>query len=56
MLESPRAKEKPFLKTVELPQPLLSTLQIPGHVVLQEEPESMVQFQPRLEQMQGELF
>lgn len=40
MLENPRAKERPFLKIMELPQPLLSTLQIPGHAVLQEEPES----------------
>lgn len=40
MLENPRAKGRPLLKIMELPQPLLSPLQSPGHMVLQEEPES----------------
>lgn len=40
MFKVPRAKRRPFPQILELPQLLLSTLQVTGHVVLQEEPES----------------
>lgn len=40
MFKVPRAKRRPFTQVLELPQPLLSTLQVTGHVVLQEKPES----------------
>lgn len=40
MFKIPRAKRRPLPPVLELLQPLLSTLQVTGHVVLQEEPES----------------
>lgn len=39
MLKVPRAKRRSLPQVLELLQPLLSALQVPGHLVLQEEPE-----------------
>lgn len=40
MFKVPRAKRRPFPQVLELLQQLLSTLQVTGHMLLQEEPES----------------
>ena len=39
MFKVPRAKRRSLPQVLELLQPLLSALQVPGHLVLQEEPE-----------------
>lgn len=40
MFKVPRAKRRPFPQVLELLQPLLSALQVTGHMLLQEELES----------------